>query len=130
MRHGDRRGKEEFHRQAAENPLRDDGPERDPAQKPDPPPRLAPGEPHREDDRQDPDGRRDHAVAVLVTDAADHRRHQAAVGERPIGHRQPRLGGGHETTGEDQAERGYGRQNREPVKGHAPGPSAAGRRRG
>ena len=66
------------------------------AQAPDPRPGLAPEEPHRQDDRQDPDGGRDHPVAVLVENAADHRRHEPAVGERPVRHRQARLGRGHE----------------------------------
>ena len=45
--------------------------------------------PHGKDDRQEADRARDHAVAVLVEDAADHllqreREHELAVGVRPV----------------------------------------------
>ncbi len=50
------------------------------------------------------DGGGDEPVAVLVEDSAHHRRHQLAVGERPVGDGEPGAGRGHESPRDEQEE--------------------------
>ena len=58
---------------------------------------------------------RHHAVRVLVEDAADHGRHQHAVGERPVRHREPGAGARHEAADENEGEGGGGGGDAEAV---------------
>ena len=53
-------------------------------------------------DDQEADRSGDEAVAGLVQDAADHRREEHAVGERPVGNGEAGAGRRHHRAGEDQ----------------------------
>ena len=93
-------------------PCSDHRGERDPAETAQPAAALGAHQPDRQADREKADGGGHHAVAVLIKDAALHGRHQLAIGERPIGHREARVITGDEASGHHQKQRAKGPQHR------------------
>ena len=93
-----------------------DGHERDDSQPAQPFPRFGAEKPDHRDDRQESHGGRDHAVAMLVEDAAFHRWHQFSVGERPVGYGKPGVAAGDEPAGNHQQQRTERQQNRPPME--------------
>ena len=106
------------HGDAAENPLRDHGGERQITKLSHPPPRLRAGEPDRQNDDQESHCACDEPVKMLVEDSAHHladrkRPHEPAVGVRPVRHREAGTGAGDEPARENQNSGGSGNDGSE-----------------
>ena len=87
-------------------------------------PRLDEHGPERQDDGQEPDDGGGQSVAVLVEDAAHHRREDLSERERPVGDGEARAGARDEPAEEEQHERRRRRRDGEAVqvtdRGEAP----------
>ena len=79
---------------------------------------FAAAQPHGEGGRQKRDGAGDQPVPMLCSNILDlppARRIQAAVRERPVGHREARLLAGDERSGGDQKDHAARQEDGEPV---------------
>ena len=130
MGDGDRRREQVDHGEAPERALDRHGGEAAPGQPAHAPAGLGARGPHREDEGEETDEAGHHPVAVLVEDTAHHRRHEHAVGQGPVGHRQARARAGHEAADEDQEEGGDGGGGAEEVAAAREGGGAPERRNG
>ena len=110
VRDGDRVRQQEDHRQSAEDALGDHGADGAPAERAHEALPLAALQPDRLHDGEEADRRGDHAVAVLVEDAADHRREDLSVRQRPVGDGEAGAGRRHHRAGEDQEKGGEGHE--------------------
>jgi hypothetical protein len=106
---------QEQHGQATQRPLRHHERERGPGQASHAGPTLGQLGPDREDEREEADRGRDHAVAVLVEDAPDHRGHQHPVGEGPVRNGEAGPRARHEPPREHEYERAHRERDREAV---------------
>src|SRR5208283_1480057 len=113
MRSGDGPRQKIQHRDAAEDPLADDGGQRNPAQDAHPLAGFDALRPNRHDDNQQADELSDHAMGVLVLHPVDHRRKlvQRTEGSRPIGNREAGILARDESAGDDQEKRGPGKKD-------------------
>ena len=125
VRDRDRRRQEVEDGDAAQRALQDDRGQRGPGEPSDPAAVVRPRNPERQADHHQPDGARDEPVAVLVEDPSHHLRqweaeHEVAVGVRPVGDGEARVGAGDQPAHGDQQQRRGGDEKREPVEpGHA-----------
>ena len=87
---------------AAQDALRDHGPQGDHAQDLHRPPTLGDQEPGHQEDRRQPDGRAVEPVRVLDGDVADHLRHRAAEAGGPVGTGEAGIGVGDHAAGDDE----------------------------
>src|SRR5208282_305937 len=109
MDDGDGGGKTELDGETAEEALHDDGDEGHGAEFAHPWTGFGFPEDYGEADGDQANEGGDHAVAVLVENAADHGRKEGAVGGGPVGDGQAGVVGGDESAG-DQEEDGRGRR--------------------
>jgi len=139
MRGGDGRWQKEEDGEAAEDGLSRMAAEGEDAEATNRRSSFAPKENGRLEPDEERDERGDHPVPVLVQDPAHHRRHQPAVGKRPVGDGESGLRRGDERTGDEEKEDGQGHRAgsqandplfrwfmRRPGPGTSPAPSGPG----